>query len=116
MDNILNKYIKQSSRFLTIPEGITEVFTIQEYTQGIDTLNGKPTIFYKVVLADGQDTEKVFQTSSVGFARQIINLPNQGIGVKVEVSRTGQGLQTKYAVKEAGKEEEIKEEELQEPF
>jgi len=97
----LNKFVKSSSRFLTISPGQSEVFTILAYQTTMSTF-GNPTVAYKIQLPDG--TEKLFQTSSVKFARAVLALPDEGIGAEVKVTRIGEGLKTTYNVEPVGAE------------
>ena len=92
----LDSFVKNNSRFVKFENGVTLIMDIISYKESTD-MNGNDAMSYKVVLLDEQK-EKILQSGSVGLARQIMALPDEGQGHRVKITRTGEGFNTTYKV------------------
>ena len=110
--NPINDFLdeqKKRSKFLTIKDGESVRMIINSYKkatgyQGKDTIAFQVDVYY----SDGMKS-KTFDCVNQSFLNAVVNLPKQGIGQEIEVSRAGKQTDTKYFVKLA-REEEPKEE------
>ena len=94
--SILDKFISDNSRFVKLQSGKSMVADLLDYQETAD-MNGNPCIAYDIII-EGEEKERVFRSGSVGLANQIVQLPDEGKGHRIKVSRQGEGLQTRYTV------------------
>lgn len=93
----LRDHIKNNSRFVRFEDSVPIAMRIIDHKETIDSY-GNDSVSYKVLI-DGDDKEKILQCASVGLARQIVELPDEGKGHQVVITRTGEGFDTVYKVK-----------------
>lgn len=89
-------FIKNNSRFIKFEDGVPIIMDIISHKESVD-MNGNDSMSYKVQV-QGEDKEKIMQSGSVGLARQIVALPDEGEGHRVKITRTGKGFDTTYEV------------------
>jgi len=93
----LRDHIRNNSRFVRFEDGVPIAMKIIDHKETVDSY-GNDSISYKVLIA-GDDKEKILQCGSVGLARQIVELPDEGKGHQVVITRTGEKFDTVYEVK-----------------
>ena len=89
-------FIKNNSRFIKFENGVAIIMDILSHKESVD-MNGNDCMSYKVQVL-GEEKEKIMQSGSVGLARQIVALPDEGEGHRVKITRTGKGFDTTYEV------------------
>ena len=92
----LRDHIRNNSRFVRFEDNIPVVMTIIDHKESVDSF-GNDSISY-TVRVQGDDKDKILQCGSVGLARQVVDLPNEGRGCKVKITRTGEKFDTVYKV------------------
>lgn len=92
----LRDHIKNNSRFVRFEDNVPMAMKIVDHKETVDSY-GNDSVSYKVLI-DGDDKDKILQCASVGLARQIVDLPDEGKGHDVIITRTGKGFDTTYKV------------------
>ena len=83
----LTKWAKENAKFLKLTDGESYEGIYKGYKEGTN-MNGDPTIIYKI-------DDKELKSSSTKLASEMDVIAE---GSKIKISRTGEGLQTKWTV------------------
>ena len=83
----LSKWAKENSKFLKLVDGESYEGVYKGYKEGTN-MNGDPTIIYKI-------DDKELKSSSTKLAEEIDKI---AVETKIKITRTGEGLQTKWMV------------------
>ena len=83
----LKDWAKQNGKFVKIKDGESFEGIYTGFKEGVN-MNGEPAIIYKF---EGKE----FKSSSAKLAETFFEIP---LNTKVKISRTGEGLQTKWEV------------------
>ena len=94
---MLDRFIKENAPFIKIKAGESLTCDIVDYKE-VPGMNDKSTVEYMLQI-DGASKPKAFKSASMILAQQVWDLPDHGKGHRVQISRQGDGLQTKWTVK-----------------
>lgn len=99
MDKTMKQFLSKKSKFVKLENDTPVTMQILDFNEAVNQ-QGDLVMAYKVILNDDDTAqEKIFQSGSIRLAGKIAEMPNNGKGNVITITKSGEGFLTKYDVK-----------------